>query len=153
MTEYGQAFYGSDEIHASLGRQLGEWKVEGSKNWLCGDTVAFRNPTSLYRLCKNHWFYNSDEFRRAKKPTCNDHLQVPRPLADYSDDELQAEIDRRKAQDDEITILARQTCADNKGVHHLQIDFIAGKRDNTPVMRIAKAAIIAGMELQKGRET
>lgn len=86
--------------------------------------------------------------------------EIAKPLADYPEDELQAgikslqaEIDRRKAQDDEITILARKVCADNNNPYHLQADFIEGNRDKTKDMRLAKAAIIAGMELQRGNNT
>lgn len=156
MTEYGQAFYGGDEIHERLRRQSGEWRLAGSQDWLCGNDIDFGYPNTIYRLPKNHWFYVSDAFERAKKPSD----EIDKPLTDYSDDELQnkikamqAEIDRRKAQDDEITILARQICADNYNITTERHLFIKGERDDWYSMKIAQTAIIAGMELQKGRET
>ena len=145
MTEYGQAFYGSDEISIVLHRQIGRCRSHDNGKWLRSAFLKFNMPCALYKLPKNHWFYDSDEFKRAKKPIIL--------MMNCRIKSMQAEIERRKAQADEITILARKVCADNNNPYHLQADFIEGRRDKTIDMRLAKAAIIAGMELQKGRET
>lgn len=87
--------------------------------------------------------------------------EIVKPLADYPEDELQAgikslqaEIDRRKAQDEEITALARKVCADiyNYPGSGLETEFTIGNRDDELVMRLARAAVIAGMGL-KGNKT
>lgn len=145
MTRYGQAFYGSDEIHEILGMQVGQWKGAGSQVWQSPSAITFTNPNALHKLPIGHWFYDSYAFKCAKKPSD----EIARPLTDYSDDELQVEIDRRKAQDDEITILARELCAKQTPDIRSGI-FLKGAFDETQTMKATKAAIIAGMELQKG---
>lgn len=154
MKKYGESFYGSDEVHALLGRQPGEWQLEGSQDWQCGDDVSFRHPSTSYKLPIAHWFYRSGTFKRTKKPS-----DEKSPLRDFDTAALWVELARRDARyvgekpADEITLLARKACADIYNYPGLKADIMAGDRDKTTDMRLAKAAVIAGIELQKGRKT
>lgn len=145
MTKYGKAFYGSDEIHEILNGEIGAYYSPNSSSWQFNVKTIFKGITVVYKLRADHWFYGRDEFRRAKKPDD----EIDNPLADYSDDELQAEIDQRKAQDEGILKLARKVCADNYSITRERPLFIQGQRDDWNCIKIAKCAIIAGMELRE----
>lgn len=93
------------------------------------------------------------EFKRTKKPDD----ATTKSLADYSDNELQvkmdavkAEIEHRRSQNNEIIELARKICADNDKCNGAP--WLAGHLDDVSEFQSVKAAIIAGMELQKERE-
>lgn len=82
MTEYGSAFYGSDEIEKLIAGAKAKHKLDGY-HWIEPLVLRFNSPYTQYKLPIGHSFYNSDEFKRAKKP------DDANPFADYSDDELQ----------------------------------------------------------------
>lgn len=57
------------------------------------------------------------------------------------------ELKLTKKSIDEITMLARQICADNFSITAERHIFIEGKRDDWHIMKVTKAGIIASMEL------